>query len=188
MPWSNYALFINTTLEDAVLNITFSLNGIFDPHQKPLLLVSFNVVQLKVMPPEVLIPAKLFNVIGNTPQNKTVTYTQIKAFICPSNPYVNVYPYSTNYAPSYGPQFRWDATSGGVGVGLFAADVARGLREGGAPAGGSDGHGVQPARLELAAFRDRPLGELRDRERQGVASGRRTAATIRSISSNPARR
>jgi prepilin-type N-terminal cleavage/methylation domain-containing protein/prepilin-type processing-associated H-X9-DG protein len=69
------------------------------------------------------------NVIGNTPQNTTVTYTQIKTFICPSNPYVNVYPYSTNYAASYGPQFRWDATSGGVGVGLFAADVARGIRD-----------------------------------------------------------
>jgi prepilin-type N-terminal cleavage/methylation domain-containing protein/prepilin-type processing-associated H-X9-DG protein len=69
------------------------------------------------------------NVIGNTPQNTTVTYTQLNTFICPTNPFTSVYPYSTGYAPSYGPQFRWDATSGGVGVGLFAADVSRGLRD-----------------------------------------------------------
>ncbi|HEX3450553.1 MAG TPA: DUF1559 domain-containing protein [Isosphaeraceae bacterium] len=69
------------------------------------------------------------NVVGNTPQNTTVTNTTINTFICPSNSYTSVYPHSTNYAASYGPQFRWDATSGGIGVGLFAANLARGLRD-----------------------------------------------------------
>src|SRR3984885_1828125 len=69
------------------------------------------------------------NVIGNTPQNTTVTNTTINNFLCPSNPFTSVYPHSTNYSASYGPQFRWDATSGGIGVGLFAANVARGLRD-----------------------------------------------------------
>jgi prepilin-type N-terminal cleavage/methylation domain-containing protein/prepilin-type processing-associated H-X9-DG protein len=67
--------------------------------------------------------------IGNTPTNLTVMNSQVKAFICPSNPYTSVYPYSTNYAPSYGPQFRWDATPGGLGTGLFAADVVRGINQ-----------------------------------------------------------
>jgi prepilin-type N-terminal cleavage/methylation domain-containing protein/prepilin-type processing-associated H-X9-DG protein len=61
------------------------------------------------------------------PINTTVTYTQVNAFICPSSPYSGVYPYSSNYGGSWGPQFRWDATSGGVGVGLFAADIVRGV-------------------------------------------------------------
>jgi prepilin-type N-terminal cleavage/methylation domain-containing protein/prepilin-type processing-associated H-X9-DG protein len=61
--------------------------------------------------------------------NSTVTNTQIKTFICPSNPYSSVYPYSTNYAASYGPQFRWDASSGGLGTGLFAAQVVRGINQ-----------------------------------------------------------
>jgi type II secretory pathway pseudopilin PulG len=38
--------------------------------------------------------------IGNTPTNLTIINSQVKAFICPSNPYTSVYPYSTNYAPS----------------------------------------------------------------------------------------
>src|SRR5262249_55832526 len=59
--------------------------------------------------------------------NGTVRNTRINAFICPSNPYSDVFPHSTNYAPSYGPQFRWDASSGGIGTGLFAAQVVRGL-------------------------------------------------------------
>ena len=59
--------------------------------------------------------------------NATVLNTRVNTFICPSNPYSDVYPDSTNYAPSYGPQFRWDASSGGVGTGLFAAQVVRGL-------------------------------------------------------------
>ena len=59
--------------------------------------------------------------------NSTVSNTRINAFICPSNPYSGVYPHSTNYAASYGPQFRWDASSGGLGTGLFAAQVVRGL-------------------------------------------------------------
>jgi prepilin-type N-terminal cleavage/methylation domain-containing protein/prepilin-type processing-associated H-X9-DG protein len=61
------------------------------------------------------------------PVNLSVTNSQVNAFICPSNPYTTVYPDSSNYGASWGPQFRWDATSGGVGVGLFAADVVRGI-------------------------------------------------------------
>jgi prepilin-type processing-associated H-X9-DG protein len=61
--------------------------------------------------------------------NSTVVNAQVNTFVCPSNPYVGVFPTCTNYGASYGPQFRWDATSGGVGVGLFAAQTARGINQ-----------------------------------------------------------
>jgi WD40 repeat protein len=61
--------------------------------------------------------------------NATVVNSQVKTFICPSNPYSSEYPYSTNYGASVGPQFRWDGTSGGVGVGVFAAQKTRGLSQ-----------------------------------------------------------
>jgi prepilin-type N-terminal cleavage/methylation domain-containing protein len=61
--------------------------------------------------------------------NSTVVNSQVNTFICPSNPYSGVYPYSSSYGASVGPQFRWDATSGGLGVGVFAAQQTRGLRE-----------------------------------------------------------
>jgi prepilin-type N-terminal cleavage/methylation domain-containing protein len=63
---------------------------------------------------------------ANAP-NITTRNTVVNSFVCPSNPYSNVFPYGSNYAASYGPQFRWDAGPGGVGVGAFSARVARGI-------------------------------------------------------------
>jgi hypothetical protein len=67
--------------------------------------------------------------IGNTPTNSTVLYSRVKTFLRPSNPFTSVYPYSTNYASSYGPRFRWDATPGGLGTGLFVAEAVRGINQ-----------------------------------------------------------
>jgi prepilin-type N-terminal cleavage/methylation domain-containing protein len=61
--------------------------------------------------------------------NTTVRDTQVSSFLCPSNPYTTAFPYGSNSAASYGPQFRWDAGPGGVGVGAFAALVSRGIQE-----------------------------------------------------------
>ena len=44
--------------------------------------------------------------------NVTVVTTQVNTFLCPSNPYTQVFPHSSNYGASIGPQFRWDATTG----------------------------------------------------------------------------
>src|SRR6267378_3582532 len=44
--------------------------------------------------------------------NVTVVKTVVNTFICPSSPHSSVFPYSSNYGASIGPQFRWDATSG----------------------------------------------------------------------------
>ena len=60
--------------------------------------------------------------------NFTTINTQVNTFICPSNAFVSAYPYQTCYGASVGPQFRWDAGVGGIGVGAFAADVAWGIQ------------------------------------------------------------
>ncbi len=59
--------------------------------------------------------------------NTTTINSQVNTFICPSNPFISVYPYGTSYGASVGPQFRWDAGVGGIGVGAFAANVVRGI-------------------------------------------------------------
>jgi prepilin-type N-terminal cleavage/methylation domain-containing protein/prepilin-type processing-associated H-X9-DG protein len=61
--------------------------------------------------------------------NVTVVKTVVNTFICPSSPHSSVFPYSSNYGASIGPQFRWDATSGGIGVGAFASQVSRGFKD-----------------------------------------------------------
>ena len=61
-------------------------------------------------------------------QNTTVRFTVVNTFTCPSNAYLDVFPFGSNYAPSFGPQFRWDA-GGGVGVGAFAAGTVRGTQQ-----------------------------------------------------------
>jgi prepilin-type N-terminal cleavage/methylation domain-containing protein/prepilin-type processing-associated H-X9-DG protein len=67
------------------------------------------------------------DVIGSG--NVTVVKSQVNSFLCPSNPYTGVFPYSSNYGASIGPQFRWDATSGGVGVGAFASQRSYGVKD-----------------------------------------------------------
>jgi prepilin-type processing-associated H-X9-DG protein len=67
------------------------------------------------------------DVIGSG--NATVVKSVVSTFICPSSPHSRVFPYSSNYGASIGPQFRWDATSGGVGVGAFSAQVSRGFKD-----------------------------------------------------------
>ena len=52
-------------------------------------------------------------------QNTTVTNTAINSYICPSDPYSQVWRVGTNYGGSIGPQFRWagnDSDAGNVGV------------------------------------------------------------------------
>lgn len=57
--------------------------------------------------------------------NLTVRNALVSAFLCPSD-FGSRSP-GCNYGVSFGPQFRWDAGSGGVGVGLFAAPESFGV-------------------------------------------------------------
>jgi prepilin-type N-terminal cleavage/methylation domain-containing protein/prepilin-type processing-associated H-X9-DG protein len=59
-------------------------------------------------------------------QNMTVRNTQVNSFVCPSNPFTEAWPYSSNYAASFGPQFRWDGGPGGMGT--FAARLSFNLK------------------------------------------------------------
>ena len=59
--------------------------------------------------------------------NTTVINTSVSLFLCPSDPWNSLFRNGTNYSASVGPQFRWDAGSGGIGTGMFAQDQAYGL-------------------------------------------------------------
>jgi prepilin-type N-terminal cleavage/methylation domain-containing protein/prepilin-type processing-associated H-X9-DG protein len=66
--------------------------------------------------------------VGYTATNVTVVNTQISSFLCPSDPYAKAWRTGSNYAASYGPQFRFDSngtytssTNNGVGIGMFAS-------------------------------------------------------------------
>ncbi|AGA27018.1 DUF1559 domain-containing protein [Singulisphaera acidiphila] len=61
--------------------------------------------------------------------NVTVVKSRVNTFICPSSPHSTVFPYSSNYGASIGPQFRWDATQGGIGVGAFSSQISRGIKD-----------------------------------------------------------
>jgi prepilin-type N-terminal cleavage/methylation domain-containing protein/prepilin-type processing-associated H-X9-DG protein len=65
---------------------------------------------------------------GNV-QNTTITNAAVASFLCPSDTGSSVFPRGCNYAASVGPQFRWDAGSNGVGVGMFADLQAWGVRD-----------------------------------------------------------
>ncbi len=65
------------------------------------------------------------NAAGNT----TVSFSTVRTFVCPSDPNVVLWTYGTNYGASLGPQFRADAGTNGIGVGLFAASQAWGIRD-----------------------------------------------------------
>jgi prepilin-type N-terminal cleavage/methylation domain-containing protein/prepilin-type processing-associated H-X9-DG protein len=65
------------------------------------------------------------NAAGNT----TVTKSTVGYFQCPSDPNLSIWKFGTNYAASVGPQFRGDAGPNGVGVGMFAASQAFGVRD-----------------------------------------------------------
>ena len=58
--------------------------------------------------------------------NITVRDATVSSFLCPSDP-TNIKP-GSNYAASYGPQFRWDAGTNGVGTGMFALVQSFGIR------------------------------------------------------------
>ena len=62
-----------------------------------------------------------------TAGNTTVRDSTVATFLCPSDPQ-SIRP-GSNYAVTYGPQFRWDGGTGGIGVGLFAVIEARGVRD-----------------------------------------------------------
>jgi prepilin-type N-terminal cleavage/methylation domain-containing protein/prepilin-type processing-associated H-X9-DG protein len=59
--------------------------------------------------------------------NTTVWSSNVAAYLCPSDK--GAFPQGTNYVASVGPQFRYDDgvsnSSGGVGVGMFAAGASR---------------------------------------------------------------
>jgi len=61
--------------------------------------------------------------------NSTVYLTSVATYLCPSDPGSSVFKYGTNYGGSVGPQYRSDAGTRGVGVGLFAARMAYGIRD-----------------------------------------------------------
>jgi prepilin-type processing-associated H-X9-DG protein len=58
--------------------------------------------------------------------NLTVRDATVSTFLCPSDPQ-GIRP-GNNYAVSYGPQFRWDSTTG-LGTGMFHAGAASGIRD-----------------------------------------------------------
>ena len=60
--------------------------------------------------------------------NTTTINSQVNGFICPSNPFVSIYPYQSCYGASVGPQFRWDGGVGGIGVGAFVANQVNGIQ------------------------------------------------------------
>ncbi|MBX6315587.1 MAG: DUF1559 domain-containing protein [Isosphaeraceae bacterium] len=61
--------------------------------------------------------------------NTTVRNASVASFLCPSDPGNSVYRQGTNYGASVGPQFRFEAGTAGIGVGLFAALVSYGTRD-----------------------------------------------------------
>ena len=57
---------------------------------------------------------------SETAPNTTVINSKVAAYICPSDPYSQVWQSGTNYGGSIGPQFRWDPNDGNSGnVGVF---------------------------------------------------------------------
>ncbi len=61
---------------------------------------------------------------------KAVINTSVAAFLCPSDPGGSVFKQGTNSGASVGPQFRFEfGGTTGVGVGLFAAVYASGIRD-----------------------------------------------------------
>ena len=64
--------------------------------------------------------------------NTTVTYAQVKSYLCPSDPGSTVWTYGSNYVATVGPQFNIYSptiTSSGVGVGMWAGRVSFGIRD-----------------------------------------------------------
>src|SRR4051812_22299432 len=62
--------------------------------------------------------------------NTTVINNRPGSYLCPSDPFNSAWPYAASYAASIGPQVKDDAVAtGGVGTGMFAKNVAWGLRE-----------------------------------------------------------
>jgi prepilin-type N-terminal cleavage/methylation domain-containing protein/prepilin-type processing-associated H-X9-DG protein len=67
--------------------------------------------------------------LSNLP-NTTVINNRPGGYLCPSDPYNSVFPLGANYAASIGPQMRDDAVAtSGVGLGMFAKNVAWGIRD-----------------------------------------------------------
>jgi prepilin-type N-terminal cleavage/methylation domain-containing protein/prepilin-type processing-associated H-X9-DG protein len=66
---------------------------------------------------------------ANAAGNTTVSMATVRTFVCPSDPNLALWTYGTNYAASLGPQFRADAGTNGIGVGMFAASQAWGIRD-----------------------------------------------------------
>ena len=65
-----------------------------------------------------------------TAMNSTVFNTSVTVYLCPSDPGTGVYLKAANYVCSVGPQFRYDTGgTAGVGVGMFAIQVAWGSRD-----------------------------------------------------------
>ena len=68
-----------------------------------------------------------------TAVNTTVSYRSVNVLICPSDTITafggNTGTAGANYVCSVGPQFRFDAGTAGVGVGLFADRQAWGIRD-----------------------------------------------------------
>ncbi|WP_435018176.1 DUF1559 domain-containing protein [Tundrisphaera sp. TA3] len=61
--------------------------------------------------------------------NSTTYLSSVASFLCPSDPGSSVFKYGSNYGGSVGPQYRSDAGTTGVGVGMFASRVAFGIRD-----------------------------------------------------------
>ncbi len=59
--------------------------------------------------------------------NTTVRDSAVANFLCPSDART-ILP-GTNYGATFGPQFRWENGTGGIGVGMFAAGRAYGIRD-----------------------------------------------------------
>jgi len=64
--------------------------------------------------------------------NPTVYNSSVSAYLCPSDPGGSVFPMGSNYVATVGPQYNIysiQTNSIGVGVGMFAAQVAYGMRD-----------------------------------------------------------
>jgi prepilin-type processing-associated H-X9-DG protein len=67
-----------------------------------------------------------------TAANPTVFNASVAGYLCPSDPGSNIFKMGSNYACTVGPQYNIysvQTNSSGVGVGMFAAQVAYGLRD-----------------------------------------------------------